>query len=60
LVDFERERYVKRSLPLLLLAQLATCFLLVRVLLLAMLLAPEQCWNPRSALLLMMYPKAIG
>jgi hypothetical protein len=46
--------------PLLLLAQLATCFLLVLVLLLALLLAPEQCWTQRSGFLLMMYPKAIG
>jgi hypothetical protein len=45
---------------MLLLAQLATCFLLVLVRLLALLLAPEQWWNQRSGLLLMMYPKAIG
>ena len=48
------------ALPLLLLAQLATCFLLVLVLLLALLLAPEQCWNQPSGLLLMMYLKAIS
>jgi hypothetical protein len=48
------------ALPLLLLAQLATCFLVVLVLLLALLLTPKQCWNQRSGLLLMMYPKAIG
>jgi hypothetical protein len=48
------------ALPLLLLAQLATCFLLVLVLLLAQLLAPEQWWNKQSGLLLVMYPKAIG
>jgi hypothetical protein len=42
------------------LAQVATWFLLVLVLLLAMLLAPVQWWNQRSALLLMMYPKAVG
>ena len=47
------------ALPILL-AQLATCLLLVLVLLLALLLAPEQCWNPRSGLLLRMHPKAIG
>jgi hypothetical protein len=45
---------------LLLLAQLATCFLVVLVLLLALQLAPEQWWIQRSGLLLMMYPKAIG
>ena len=48
------------ALPLLLLAQLATCLLLVLVLLLALLLAPEQCWNQPSELLLMMYLTAIG
>ena len=48
------------ALPLLLLAQLATCFLLVLVLLLALLLAPEQCWNQPSELLLMMHLNAIG
>jgi hypothetical protein len=48
------------ALPLLLLAQLATCFLLVLVLLLALLLAPEQCWKQPSELLLMMYLNAIG
>ena len=47
------------ALPLLLLAQLATCFLLVLVLLLALLLAPEQCWNQPSELLLMMYLNTI-
>jgi hypothetical protein len=47
-------------LPLLLLAQLTTCFLLVLVLLLALLLAPEQCWNEPSELLLMMCLNAIG
>jgi hypothetical protein len=46
------------DLPLLLLAQLATCFLLVLVLFLTLLLAPDQWWNQRSGLLLMMYPKA--
>jgi hypothetical protein len=49
-----------RALPLLLLAQLATCFLLVLVLLQALLLAPEQYWNQRSGLFLMMYLIAIG
>ena len=47
------------ALPLLL-AQLATCFLLVLMLLLALLLAPEQCWNQRLELLLIMYLNAIG
>jgi uncharacterized protein YjeT (DUF2065 family) len=42
------------ALPLLLLAQLATCFLLVLVLL-ELLLDPEQWRNQRSDLLLMMY-----
>ena len=46
------------ALPLLLLAQLATCFLLVLVLLLALLLAPEQWLNQPSGLLLMIHPKA--
>jgi hypothetical protein len=32
----------------------------VLVLLLALLLAPEQCWKQQSGLLLMMYPKAKG
>ena len=48
------------AVPLLLLAQLATCFLLVLVLLLALLLAPEQCWKQPSELILMMYLNAIG
>jgi hypothetical protein len=48
------------ALPLLLLAQLAKCFLLVLVLLLALLLAPEQWWNQPPGLLLMMCLNAIG
>ena len=47
------------TLPLLLLAQLATCFLLVLVLL-ALLLDPAQWWNQRSDLVLTMYLNAIG
>ena len=43
-----------------LMAQLTTCFLLVLVLLLALLLVPEQCWKQPSELLLMMYLNAIG
>jgi hypothetical protein len=45
------------ALPLLLLAQLATCFLLVLVLLLTLLLAPEQ-FHQQSESLLMVHPKA--
>jgi hypothetical protein len=45
-------------IPLLLLAPLATCFLLAMVLFLALLLAPEHWQNQRSGLLLMMHPKA--
>ena len=48
------------ALPLLLLAQLTTCFLLVLVLLLALLLASEQWLNQPSGLLLMMFPKEIS
>ena len=48
------------ALPLLLMAQLAICFLLVLVLLLALLLAPEQCSNQPSELLLMMHLNVIG
>ena len=47
------------ALPILL-AQLATCLLLVLVLLLTLLLALEQWWNQPSGLVLMMYLKAIS